>query len=657
MKRCVNCFLEYDEQYDVCPHCGYYKGKAPEELNHLFAETVLEGRYIIGKVLGFGGFGITYKAWDMKLETVVAIKEYYPSGLVNRVPGEKEIILFAGNKRKEYQYGLERFLDEAKNTAKFSSHKNIVSVFEYFQENNTAYIVMEYLDGTPLSTFLKKNQMDTQSCLDIVSAVASALKELHQNSIIHRDVSPDNIFLCLNGDVKLIDFGAARFSANEESQRTIILKPGFAPPEQYEKVSKQGPWTDIYALGATLYLMLTGEKPEESTDRKTKDTLKSPREINPEISENISNTVMKAMALELSLRFSKMEDFEKALSGEKKVTTLAKEKRRRKRKLITSIVAATLIVGVSTTIFAVQYLAQKEAETLPKANISICYVQDDIENDAKGKALTAIANEFMNSFPEVKIELIGKDKSDYVKEVEKANKATIFESTSLSKKQLEDKSLDISKVFMLSNVSKCELLKESEKIFSEEGRMPIGFNAPVIYCNKTVTDFKKSTVNDVNQLLKAIGESDGIAVDQDVIDAVSNMFGKNIKSEKKIKVVDDAEDFIEGKYAFYISESNEFSEIQSKLPAQYSIIAFGTKEVPITYSDYYSVHQGLTKDEEKVALAFLNFMMSDYAQDYYYIQNWTGYLPLNQNVLGVVENVYDDFDGFFTDISNYVYKK
>lgn len=664
MKRCMNCFQEHGEQYDVCPSCGYHRGQPPKELYHLFPETVLAGRYSIGQVLGFGGFGITYKAWDMKLETIVAIKEYYPSGLVNRIPGQKEVILFAGNKAKEFNYGLERFLDEARNTAKFSAHKNIVNVFEYFEENNTAYFVMEFLDGISLSGYLKENTMDMDGCLSTISCVASALKELHTHGIIHRDVSPDNIFLCLNGNVKLIDFGAARFSANEDSPMTIILKPGFAPPEQYEKISAQGPWTDIYALGATLYLMLTGRKPEESTDRKTQDSLVPPHEINPEIPENISNTIMKAMALETHLRFAKVEDFEKALNGEKKVTTLAREKKYRKRKRLIGIIAATLVVAVTSTLLGMSFWEEKEAETLPEANIYIAYevTGEIVADSAKANALHAIADEFMGSYPDVTIELVGVEKEDYWGELSNIHTSqdertlAIFESTSLGINSLNNFAIDITDVFSYENAQSCYFLDSYDTYYTNGIQLPIGFVAPVIYCNTTISSFSKNSAPDLSIMLEAIGESSGIAVNEAVVTSFVTAFGEDALNQEKVTVVGNSDGFVSGEFAFYISTSEEYMDIQRKLPARYSVVSFGTDTIQTEFCDLYSVSQGLTKDEQKVAIAFLNFLLSDNAQDYYYIQNWTGRLPLNSGALHVVEDVYSDFSGFFTNITVYSFK-
>lgn len=664
MKRCVNCFQEHDEHYDVCPFCGHHKGQPPKELYHLFPETVLAGRYSIGQVLGFGGFGITYKAWDMKLETIVAIKEYYPSGLVNRIPGQNEVILFAGNKVKEFNYGLSRFLDEARNTAKFSGHKNIVNVFEYFEENSTAYFVMEYLDGISLSGYLKENTMDIESCLSTIDCVASALKELHANGVVHRDVSPDNIFLCLNGNVKLIDFGAARFSASEERPMTIVLKPGFAPPEQYERISAQGPWTDIYALGATLYLMLTGTKPEESTDRKTQDTLLPPHEINPEITENISNAIMKAMALERHLRFTNVEDFEKALSGARKVTTLAKEKKYRKRKRLVGILLATLTVVITSGILGIRFMEQKDAETLPEANICVMYeiTGENISDQAKANALMAIAEEFMNSYPDVTIELTGVESSEYLSKVngfgsnQGESTLAIFESDSLDAETLDGLAIDMKDVLSSENAKLCYFLDSYDKYYASSKQLPIGFSAPVIYCNNTISPYSDTSVSDFAVMLENLGDSMGVAVNESSIESFTAAFGDDAINNAKVQIVEDSDGFVSGEFAFYVSSSEEYMDIQSKLPARYSIIAFATEMVQAEFSDLYSVTEGLTKDQKKVAIAFLNYLLSDNAQDYYFIQNWTGRLPLNSGALHVVEDVYSDFSGFFANISEYSFE-
>jgi len=284
--RCLQCFKEIDENEDFCPYCG----TDLDEKNDVFLlqrGSILNDRYIIGANIGSGGFGNVYKAFDTKLESVVAIKEYYPRNLVNRDLDNQNVIVVSARNRNEFEYGKQRLLQEARNIARFSSYKNIVNVFEYFEEHHTSYMVMEYLNGDPLDVLLEENEgvLDEEAVRMIGSSICDALAPLHKEGIIHRDISPDNIYMCSTQVITLFDFGSAEFP-DGENELPKIVKQGYAPPEQYETDSKQGPWTDIYALGATLYRLLVGEKPMVSTDRKVEDLVKSPHEINENISLN-----------------------------------------------------------------------------------------------------------------------------------------------------------------------------------------------------------------------------------------------------------------------------------------------------------------------------------------------------------------------------------
>lgn len=373
--RCNNCFEEYDEDLGVCPYCGYTEGQPPKELYMLFAGTVLQSRYIVGKVLGFGGFGITYKAYDTKLERMVAIKEYYPAGLVYRTPGTKDVVVFKGKRYKDYADGLKRFLDEARNATKFLDNPYIVDVMEFFEENSTAYFVMELFVGVTLDEFLKENggRIDGESAVAIALSVGGALKDIHKAGYIHRDVAPDNIYMLSNGKIKLFDFGAARFSANETL--SIVLKPGYAPAEQYDSVNKQGPWTDIYALGATMYRMVVGVKPDESTNRKMEDKVQPPHELIPEISENLSNAIMRAMSVEIHLRYQTIDEFMAAITSEKKVRSVESVRKRRKNFRWIGIASSVLIVAGLVTYFSRNWNKQKGEATLPDAKINVWYAE------------------------------------------------------------------------------------------------------------------------------------------------------------------------------------------------------------------------------------------------------------------------------------------
>ena len=267
-------------------------------------------------MIGAGGFGITYRAWDPLLQSYVAIKEYYPSGIATRSADSSKVCVPVGQEQREYHRGRIRFLKEAQDVARFQSEPNIVSIYDYLEENDTAYMVMEYLHGCTLKQYIREHggRLDTDHILHICLSVLDALAVVHKAGMIHRDISPENIFICEDLTVKLIDFGAAKqVYLDGEQTMSVVLKPGYAPPEQYAKKDKQGPWTDIYALGATLYFAATGEKPEESFGRVLEDTIKPVCEVNPEIPRAMSQVIMRAMSVKIEDRYQTVEAMREAL--------------------------------------------------------------------------------------------------------------------------------------------------------------------------------------------------------------------------------------------------------------------------------------------------------------------------------------------------------
>lgn len=273
MNLCENCF-EPMKGGRFCTKCGYSSEMTVTDPTMLRPGSVLLGKYLIGKVIGKGGFGITYLAYDNNSCKKVAIKEYYPYGVAIRVAGASTVNVTSEENETAFRLGAEKFYNEAKLVSKFNGNPNIVGVYEFFYENDTVYFSMEYLKGMSLKEYIDKNGLLTPGqALHLMKNAANALMAAHSANVLHRDISPDNIIICDNGDIKLIDFGAARQVVAEHSQSfSVILKPGFAPLEQYQKKGNQGPWTDIYALGATIYYTLTGDIPEDPMTRLDDDT-------------------------------------------------------------------------------------------------------------------------------------------------------------------------------------------------------------------------------------------------------------------------------------------------------------------------------------------------------------------------------------------------
>lgn len=312
----------------ICPYCGFDRDfyEKKRSARSLPTETILNGKYLLGRVLGEGGFGITYLAVDLILEIPVAVKEYFPMGLASRNTSAgritENISTLTGEKKTYYEHGLRSFMDEARNLAKFQKTEGVISVKDFFLENNTAYLVMEYLEGKTLQRYLdeKRLPLSEKETLNLMWPVLKALSRIHKEGMIHRDISPDNIMIANDGRVVLIDFGAARISTGAETKSlTVLLKHGYAPAEQYQTKGRQGPYTDIYAVCATMYRMMSGKVPEEAIDRMVEDhvvPLEQWRGLN--ISYQVSRSIKKGLSVKPQDRYLTVEDLIEDLYGKAK---------------------------------------------------------------------------------------------------------------------------------------------------------------------------------------------------------------------------------------------------------------------------------------------------------------------------------------------------
>lgn len=313
---CMGCMGQRTSMEGPCPFCGFDETAGERPLHHLPYRTILNGKYLIGKAIGEGGFGITYLGWDLNLDMKVAVKEYYPSGHVTR--GNTSVTSYSGESAEFYEMGKTKFVSEAKTLAKFYSLPGIVGVKDFFNENNTAYIVMEYLDGITLKQYLEKcgGRMNPGQVLQWMRPVIRSLAEVHKAGLIHRDISPENIMITKENQVKLLDFGAARsVSVNGENSLSVMLKPGYAPEEQYRTHGEQGPWTDIYALCATIYRCMTGSIPPEPLERMRRDILLSPTQMGANLPPQQEAALLKGLSVYAGDRFQRVEDLEAALYG------------------------------------------------------------------------------------------------------------------------------------------------------------------------------------------------------------------------------------------------------------------------------------------------------------------------------------------------------
>lgn len=576
------------------------------ELYQLKEGDILSGRYVIGDILGFGGFGITYSAWDKKLEVKVAIKEYYPANLVNRIPGRKEVEIYSSKKQEEFHKGLTRFLGEAQNMAKFSGQKNIVNVFNYFKENNTAYLVMEFLDGVSLKEYTKQQgeKLPYTLVIEFTKCVISALKVLHKQHIIHRDISPDNIFICRDGTVKLIDFGAARFATDSDEQKTlsVVLKPGFAPPEQYRSKGKQGPWTDIYALGATMYRTVTGVVPDESVNRTVKDELKEPKEYVPEIPEYFNRILMKCIALNPELRFQNVDELEQKIDRKKTVKSVQTQLRQRKMVRGVLIVTAVGVLGfVGYSEYRYVQSLQNKANLVP-GTISVWVPLEEGEKEAEMAELfeSGIAA-FQEAYPMVTVEATYIPEKEYEEKLNQAIKSgdapTVFESSFLSQENagcLES----LSDAYEMFEDGQMQFQNFTEAYYQQK-QLPTGFSVPIIFENTLLAD-------------------------EDAVYAKTN----------------DKQAFIDGESAVYVGTYEDYSQIQGALAGVYTTQLAETGQIEFLH--VWGVNADSSEDQQNAGERLLYYMAGEEAGDVWYVQNENGF-PLQADSLDTYMDVNSEF--------------
>jgi len=317
-KLCMHCMARKADEQEACPVCGFIERDFVPEKHHLPPRTILKGQYLVGCALGEGGFGITYIGWDLFLHMPVAIKEYFPSGVVIRDQGQHTVNVFAGKDEQSFLLGRDRFFREAQKVARFDNNPGVVSVKNCFLENGTAYIIMEYISGINLGTYAAQRggKLGFQETLQLLKTPIQTLEELHRYSTYHRDISPENLMLSKTGTVKLIDFGSAMESDSEKKTRVLMVRSGYSPVEMYSSTGKDGPYSDVYSMAATIYKLITGVTPPAATERLNADSLVRPTMLGvKEISQEQEAALMKGMAVQLNDRYQTMAEFFHDLYG------------------------------------------------------------------------------------------------------------------------------------------------------------------------------------------------------------------------------------------------------------------------------------------------------------------------------------------------------
>lgn len=349
---CIGCMKPLGSE-SGCPFCGMKQDEYNPIPRCLLPGTELAGRYILGKVLGEGSFWITYIGWDQHMEIPVAVKEYFPSEMVSRdvICGKgNHVYLYENSGKNRYEDDLKKFLNEARCLSRFNDVTGIVSVLDFFYENNTAYIVMQYIDGVSVKQYVEQNgKIPAEQVIRAMEPVLLALEQVHQTGIVHRDISPDNIMIKKDGSLVLIDFGAARMRNMDYTKTmTVMFKRGFSPEEQYRYKGRWGAYTDVYSISATMYFMMTGSPPTDSVIRALGDelpSLVSMKEL--KIPAKQKKAVMKGMEVIAKNRWQSVGQMYTALYEEEHISAFSYGWKTKKVVFPCLFLAAILIFGGS----------------------------------------------------------------------------------------------------------------------------------------------------------------------------------------------------------------------------------------------------------------------------------------------------------------------
>lgn len=617
---CFRCF-KIKGDYEVCPHCGYVEDTKAEQVYQLKPGTILRDRYIIGTSIGFGGFGITYRAFDTALGTVVAVKEFYPAGLVNRGDGETKVGVFSGEKEEEFKRQLRRFLEEARNMAMFSKERDIVNVFDYFEENQTAYIIMEYVDAPLLKTKLKeKGKFSSEEAVPYMKALLDALSKIHARGIIHKDISPDNIFLTGQESIKLFDFGAAKLQGAQSQDRTeaAVVKAGYTPPEQYRVNQEQGPYMDLYAAGAVFYEMLTGEKPIEAPDRAAEDILKKPSEFDASIGKHLERVILKALAMRPQYRFQSAKEMKAALEGKEEILLpeeeLSKAKKKKRRKI--AGMAAAVFIAAAAAAFGWRSFSDRgklNPAGIQADEIEVWLMAEEEEGEAVKEILMDSVKEVC---PQITLSVKTIPKERYAEEIKSAaEEERLPEVFCTDGGMAEEYCADLSPLLRSMKCSDylyLDGLKEEKEVLT----LPTAMQPGIVYISEEKESDPPESIN-IEELAEK-KETTG--------------FADNDTSYEKFENAEDPLSYIAGD----LSAIERVKEVTVELlpPTDFKAVPVLKEDRLIgTFVHSYGVYKDAGSSKQEAGMVVLSQLLSDGVQSVSYMGNSEG-IPLNRNVYG-----------------------
>lgn len=605
---CLNCFRDKGE-YEVCPHCGYSGASDHVQTCYLQPGVILSGRFIIGKAVGMGGFGITYKAYDAKLDMIVAIKEFYPGGMANRTMGGTQVEIFTGSQEDSYRRMLERFLEEARNMAVFSKESDIVRVYDYFEENGTAYIVMEFIEGMLLKDYLKEyGAIRQKDAVPLFLNILQIINKLHMHGIIHKDISPDNLFVQENNKIKLFDFGAANFQGKlEEDLHEVVVKAGYAPPEQYRKNVKPDPTMDVYAAGALFYEIITGERPLAATDRMIEDDLELPTKLGVEVDENLEKAILKAMALDPEQRFHSIQEFYDTVAESREVEIMKPKPEKGSSALQIILIgifsAAAVMAGIFIFVRRSNLINYKPDSG---THLNVWMVRDSAMQDEDVENMKRdLENGFEERYPEVEVDVTFVPEKDYavnLKQTLKSDLPDVFCADYLEKKRF-DECADLTLLIKRLDSVLYLFDDQYDESYPEKKQIPIGFQLAAYYKNVSKNSLKETDKIEKKQLDTYVedGSCQWIQTDgsMDIL--------KQMTQEKETV------NAVAGSLSCWseVQDQTVSGEHSSELQI---IPVTEDGKLLCTFRTAYAVRDWESKNQEKTAMLFLYYLLGNTAQ-------------------------------------------
>lgn len=396
--RCLRCMKEATSY--PCPHCGYDPATAKGSDYGLRPGTILNGKYVVGTILGQGGFGITYVGWDLALDCKVAIKEYYPSGQVVRDSSAGSILHWLSTPQSEAarNMGKEMFLKEARKMTRVRNIPQVVHVHDLFQENDTAYIVMDYVEGKTLKAHLATSgPLRWEQAQAIFFPAIRSMAQVHEAGLVHRDLSPDNLMLTPEGSVQILDLGAAKdLNINSGASSMQVAKGGFSPLEQYSQRGGSGPWTDVYAMAATMYYSLTGVLPPNAVDRVDEDPIRWDLPQLAALPQNVLAALKEALAVTAKARTQSMGELLEQLSHsgtskkQPKAAKYVKKEKRKKSPLLIAFLGMVLVLALAA-LWMVSPREQPAEAFVPETYAPAAPVEETIAPPAPAETEATVA--------------------------------------------------------------------------------------------------------------------------------------------------------------------------------------------------------------------------------------------------------------------------